>query len=138
VAEIIDEHKLLQVVDFPTTPSNCLDLIFTSSATSILDCYIDMGLYSAYSVDGKPCSDHYPVRLRLDASTTVERHPPRPFLSYGMADFDDINSHILAHPFTGTCWSNPNVLVSEWYAWLNDLLYRLIPRKTQHRLLLPP
>ena len=54
------------------------------------------------------------------------------------SDYEKLNSEALQNPFTGICWSNITLLVSQWYQWINKLLMMTVPIRTRHRASLPP
>ena len=75
------------------------------------------------------------IKLQFGSLTTLAPIKKR---SYSLADYEKLNALILEYPFTGVCWSNPNVLLKNWYQWLSPLLDMAVPYKTRHRCNLPP
>ena len=58
--------------------------------------------------------------------------------SFCKADYDEIDRSIPTDPFKGICWSNPDVLLSQWQNWLDEKQKATLPARTKHRKPLPP
>ena len=58
--------------------------------------------------------------------------------SFSNVDWELVNKVISENPFDPFCLSNLNVLLSEWYIWINRIMDKTIPVKTKHRRYLPP
>ena len=58
--------------------------------------------------------------------------------SFSNVDWELVNKVISDNPFDPFCLSNLNVLLSEWYIWINRIMDKTIPVKTKHRRSLPP
>ena len=58
--------------------------------------------------------------------------------SFSNVDWELVNKVISENTFDPFCLSNPNVLLSEWYIWINRTMDKTIPVKTKHRKFLPP
>lgn len=130
--------NLSQLVAFQTTKTKCLDIVLVSSEKNILNVQPDDCLTKSYSIGDRLLSDHSAVRVSVDAWLNETITKPKKKFSFGKADFELLQNAVLENAFIGRCWSNPNVLVSEWYDWLNTLLAYTVPMKTSHRLQLPP
>ena len=53
-------------------------------------------------------------------------------------NWEHLNEQITKSPFDPYCDYNVNVLVQEWYKWINKILEANIPKVTRHRASLPP
>ena len=57
---------------------------------------------------------------------------------FKIAGWTAMNSSKVNNPFTSLCYSNCEVLINQWYAWLWKHLEEILPRKTDHKATLPP
>ena len=71
VLQMLDEHKLFQVVDVLTTVKKTFDLCFTNELASVINHQINHGLSENYALAGKPCSDHRAVTVYLEIQNTT-------------------------------------------------------------------
>ena len=140
VLQMLDEHKLFQVVDVLTTVTNTFDLCFTNELASVINHQINQGLSENYALAGKPCSDHRAVTVDLEIQTTTTVDIPRKskFFNFCRAYYEKINQLTSTNPFSAVGWSNPDVLVNEWYAWLEEIFEETVTVRTIHRANLPP
>ena len=137
---MLDEHKLFQVVDVLTTVTNTFDICFTNELASVINHQINQGLSENYALAGKPCSDHRAVTvdLEIQTTTTVDIPQKSKFFNFCRADYDKINQLTSTKSFSAVGWSISDVLVSEWYAWLEEIFEETITVRTIHRANLPP
>ena len=42
------------------------------------------------------------------------------------------------NPFKSYCWSIVDILVDQWYKWLEKIIKQTVPQRTKHRCILPP
>ena len=122
--------NLNQWVDVDTRGSRTLDLVCTSSSIE----HVDTHTLSTHM------SDHLPIISSFelaDKTTHMECTVARK-LSYCRADYESLCALIVQRPFTCRCWSNPDVLVKEWYEWLMSIIQATVPLRTAHRSRLPP
>ena len=140
VLHMLDEHKLFQVVDVLTTVTNTFDICFTNELASVINHQINQGLSENYALAGKPCSDHRAVTvdLEIQTTTTVDIPQKSKFFNFCRADYDKINQLTSTKSFSAVGWSISDVLVSEWYAWLEEIFEETITVRTIHRANLPP
>ena len=58
--------------------------------------------------------------------------------SFEKANWNEIGLYIVQNLFLPYCFSNVDVVVDLWYGWLLKILEKHIPKKTKHRMILPP
>ena len=133
-----DRRSLTQLVDFKTTATSCIDIVLCSSDSCIASVSPFHVFNNLYSVKSQNCSDHIPIKVTLIGKELESTHGPNHKYSFALADYGKLNCLIANNPFTGNCRSNINVLLEEWYKWLDHLLKQCVPYKTQHRSSLPP
>ena len=133
--ETISEMKLQQQVQFKTTSSNILDIIFTSPKIETTDIQlVNNGILNI--------SDHFPILFAFNMSAAGNFMRPNmktsPTFSFCNGNFSILNENILKNAFQGICWSNVTVLLEQWYKWVNEHLGQVFPVRTKHRMSLPP
>ena len=102
---LVVESSLKQSVDFKTTASSCLDLVFTSTDSlinSVAPAHLDM------------FSDHHPVEVNLAIRERISRRLHREYYSYCKCSFDSVITEMKANPFQPYCYSNIDVNTSLW------------------------
>jgi hypothetical protein len=138
IIQLLDEQNLNQLIKFNTTSVNILDLILTNMENLILNVFKNERLTTMYGANGLSYSDHYGITATMQATTKIPDTRREATYSFGRANYQHLDNLINLHPFTAQCWSNPNVLIEEWYRWLDSLMKQSVPRKSQHRTNLPP
>ena len=80
--DIVNDHSLFQLVDFPTRQNHILDLVFTTHPNL---------LTNIHSTDNLPMTDHSAVAF--DLITSIPKLPPfkRLLYNYNKANFDAFN-----------------------------------------------
>ena len=128
----IEKLNLTQSVQFPTTREKTLDLVLVSPSTDVLD-------IKPVTDNISKLSDHILVAFVISSVLySPKRTTPGKVFSYTKANYEPMRLQISRNPFTGHCWSNPNVLLSEWYDWLQHIISKTVPIRTKHRSELPP
>ena len=130
-------EKLLEL-NFSNIAKRQLDEVLVNTLDPIISCGLDNNLFSKYSTNQKPCSDHIPICTYL--STFIHPHASAGDVKFAFkrANWEHLNEQIMKSPFDPYCCSNVNVLVQEWYEWINKILEANIPKITRHRSSLPP
>lgn len=135
--DVITQNNFQQIVEFPTsTASGILDLVFINSETETITCKPTSSKLNALS-------NHTGIDLKFRVTTLQEDYlrretQPSRILSYCNANFDLIQQKMVDFPFSGICWSNINVLLNQWYEWLNTIISECVPYRTRHRSRLAP
>ena len=130
-------EKLFEL-NFSNIAKRQLDVVLVNTLDPIISCDLDNDLFSKYSTNQKPCSDHIPICTYL--STFIHPHVSTGDVKFAFkkASWEHLNEQITKSPFDPYCYSNVNVLVQEWYKWINKILEANIPKITRHRASLPP
>ena len=124
---------------------NCFGILSTSRHVettnwilpSIKKCHLsaelDKSFPSIYNL-----TDHEAIRLSLQNPVTETNPLVQNFRSFGNADYDAINEHLVEEPFQSICYININKM-SEEFTWYLDGFFDLyVPKGTRHRQSLPP
>ena len=131
----VDHLELEQHIDFPTAATGTLDLLFSKGELNLVSTKVKPLSISSMS-------NHFPITAKFEIRkvNNVFRsyHNESKMFSYCKADFKALNADIIDNPFQGFCWSNPDVLLSDWYKWLNIKIERHVPTRTRHRGRLAP
>ena len=98
----------------------------------------DAILNAKYSIDGRAASDHQAIQVEIHFEHHAAHRPSIMQYSFCKADYDELDRSIATDPFKGICWSNPDVLLSQWQNWLDEKLKATVPARTKHRKSLPP
>ena len=129
------ENDMQQVVDFPTATSGILDLVFATPSLDLISC-------SKTSQSLNTLSNHDGVKCKFEIKDFQSNYLSNSQIfvhhSYCRADFEAMNRHILDYLFIGICWSNVDVLLEQWYEWINLIVKEYTPRLTKHRCSLAP
>ena len=106
IVEFSQEMTLMQAVDFPTSFSGTLDLVFLTRT-------IDLRTIRSPPTSINSLTNHYPVTLEFSHRNDIQTSSSTKslFRCYCKADYERLNKDLQNNPFTGHCWSNPNVLV---------------------------
>ena len=115
ILDELDKRTLSQLVNFKTTSAKCLDLVLANHEECVLNVSKDESLTRLYSIDDRLCSDHCAVEIRLTFPVLRAVSTKTQTYSFAIADYDMLSLLIVENPFKGRCWSNPDVLLNEWY-----------------------
>ena len=115
-----------------------LDVILANNPDQIVKTDLDTDLYNCYALNGKPCADHLPVSVTVNAFHSELYIPHLVKYAFKKADWDELNKAIVDSPFNPYCFSNLDFLVKKWYEWIFSLIDHFIPKVTRHRSTLPP
>ena len=131
--EKFDLHQLITCHE-----GRSLDVFLATDPTLVLSSAIDSALEAQYSSNGKKCSDHHAYKTYLSLPTSSKITTPAIKRAYQKTDWDDFNKQIVSQSFTPYCYSNIDVLLLQWYKWLENIIDEKIPRVTKHRAEIPP
>ena len=126
-------RKQLQTTDSNRRKST--DVFITNNTETVL----------TLTVDNKHRSNHQPYQVKLQTLSSYEGKTFKldtgfgfTTFAYSKADWDNLSSHINAHPFTPYCYSNVEVVTKLWYEWLYECFRLYIPQTTKNRKELAP
>ena len=134
VLNLLNDTRMDQIVNFKTSIST-LDLVFVNFP--VINIEGDYKFDDSYSINGKHASKHYSRSSETPRNYEGRVYIPSVHFSFCRANFDSMNDHILLQPFIGYCWTNPDILLEQWYQWLNAILTEYVPIRTLHRQNLP-
>ena len=125
-------EKLFEL-NFSNIAKRQLDVVLVNTLDPIISCDLDNNPFSKYSTNQKPCSDHIPICTYL--STFIHPHASAGEIEFAFkrANCEHLNEQITKSPVDPYCYSNVNVLVQEWYKWIDKILEANIPKVTRHR-----
>ena len=131
VIEMFEEKLVRQIIDFRTCGNNILDTAFYQNCH--LSAELDKSFPSIYNL-----TDHEAIRLSLENPVTETKPLIQNFKSFGNADFDAINEHLVEKPFQSICYTNINKMSEEFTRYLDGIFDLYVPKRTRHRRSLPP
>ena len=111
-----------QHVNFKTTSSSCLDLVFTSNDTLINSVRTE-------TVD--KFSDDHPVEFQLSLNEKTRKTGRVENYSYCKCNFDEMMAEMKSTSFQPYCYSNIDVNTNLWYKWLFGLIDRFTPKEPE-------
>ena len=116
-----------------------LDVFLISSEIKHINSRICLELQKpVYGNWNKKFSDHIPYSSSILVDCNSIQAVSWKSRSFSNVDREVVNKVISENPFDPFCLSNPNVLLFEWYMWINRILDKTIPVKTNRRRFLPP
>ena len=133
---LMEKNNLLQLITFNTSATGILDLILVTKGVSAVTLEILPNYESLFNV-----SNHFPILFTFSLQCpNWQRTSPCDDIVYSFcnADFDRFKEHIEINPFNSYCWSNVDILVDQWYKWLEKIIKQTVPQRTKHRCMLPP
>ena len=134
--DMLDDLHLHQKVDFDTCSTGILDLVLTSRNVSDVVLEPLLNYQSICNL-----SKHKPIIFFFTAfeqDLCLRKFPHNQAYSFCRADFESIRNLIEQAPFDTFCWSNVDVIVDNWYIWLEKIIKACVPRRTKHRSSLSP
>ncbi|MEL7079500.1 MAG: reverse transcriptase family protein, partial [Cyanobacteria bacterium J06582_2] len=129
--EIMDDHSLTQLVNFPTREAATLDLVITTTPDKFQD------IYSPYKF-----SDHSAVKCTLSKTESIRERGKRMIKKYNQGDFDKIREEAteFAHTTYLNGMENKRDLKENWdliMSFINDTIEKNIPVKVTKQNSLP-
>ena len=132
ILEILIEHN------FSNISESQLDVILTNNLDPITDCKKYLDVLSKFSINNKPCFDQKPINASFIASKNSITIQSLTKYAFKKANWDEINNVIFNYPFDPYCYSNVDLLVKQWYNWIEDIINNNLPKVTKHRSSYPP
>ena len=120
-----------QIIDVPTCGNNILDTAFYQKCH--LSAELDKSFPSIYNL-----TDHETIRLSLENPVTETKPLIKNFRSFGNADYDAINEHLVEKHLQSICYTNINKMSEEFTRYLDGIFDLYVPKRTRHRQSLPP
>ena len=117
VFKILEEKLFRQIIDFPTCGNNILDTALYQNCH--LSAELDKSFPSIYNL-----TDHETIRLSLENPVSETKPLIQNFRSFGNADNDGVNEHLVEKPFQSICYNNINKM-SEEFTWYLDAIFDL-------------
>ena len=109
----------------PTCGNNCLGYCLLSAE-------LDKSFPSIYNL-----TDYEAIRLSLENPVTETKSLIQNFRSFGNADYDAINKHLVEKPFQSICYTNINKMSQEFTRYLDGIFDLYVPNRSRHRQSLP-
>ena len=131
VIEMFEEKLFRKIIDFPTCGNNILDTAYYQNCH--LSAEFDKYFTSIYNL-----TDHEAIRLFLENPVTETKALIQNFKSFGNADLDAINDHLVEKPFQSICFTNINKMSQEFTRYLEGIFDLYVPKRARHRQSLPP
>ena len=131
VIEMFEAKLFRQIIDFPTCGNNILDTAFYQNCH--LSAELDKSFPSIYNL-----TDHEAIRLSLENPVTETKPLIQNFISFGNADYDAINEHLVEKPLQSNCYTNINKMSEEFTRYLDGIFDLYVSKRTRHRQSLPP
>ena len=135
VLEELCEHNYQQLI---TGAKKQLDVILVNITEPILNVSVDNYVKKLFK------SDHQPFQLKLKLNEWFKMTKTLPekkdfsIFSFEKAHWNEVGLYIVQKSFSPYCFSIVDVVVDLWYDWLHKILEKHIPKKTKHRMSLPP
>ena len=136
VLEYLFEHNFTQLILGKTRQ---LDVFLTNNPDPVLSVSVENQVKSAHS------SDHNPFLISLESGSsvssavkTLNKKRDFPAFSLKQGDWQGLEKYLATNPFAPYCFSNVNLMVDLWYDWLYQAFEKIVPKKTKHRIGLPP
>ena len=134
--ENIEDLNLQQKIDFKTSVTGILDLMLVTKNI----CDVVLEPLRNYEIVCN-MSSHTPIVFTFTAieeEIYMRKTRGNEVYSFCNADFDKIRDMMERTPFDSYCWSIVDVVLDNWYYWLEEILEDCVPRRTKHRSCLLP
>ena len=102
-----EDCGLIQMVNFKTTKSSCLDLVLVTEESFIGEIAEKAGM--------EGFSNHIPLNLELTINAQVTKMSKSQYFSYCRCDYDSLLAEMAVQAFRPFCYSNVDVIVNLWY-----------------------
>jgi hypothetical protein len=112
--EVLNDHFLTQVNNFPTRGDNILDLLITSVPEHVIITQIETPENAAVF------TDHYVVFYKLNASVTIPAKTHRYVYDYGKGVFEGLRSALSAKKLCSNL--DHEDINNDWQSWKNTFL----------------
>ena len=113
-----------------TTSSNILDLCLTDTPNKLISVRL-----APNPIKGSiSFSDHFPICVRMNTASSSPIPQKHKIHNFKKMDNDGLSLAIHESPFQPYCWTNLSLMMELRHNWLDPLLAKFVPCKTQ----LPP
>ena len=117
VIKMFEEKLFRQIIDFPTCGNNILDTALYQNCH--LSAELDKSFPSIYNL-----TDHETICLSLENPVSETKPLIQNFRSFGNADNDGINEHLVEKPFQSIRYTNINKM-SKKFTWYLEGIFDL-------------
>ena len=128
---MFEEKLFRQIIDFPKCGNNILDTAFYQNCH--LSAELNKSFPSIYNL-----TDHEAISLSLENPLTETKPLIQNFGSFGIADYDAMNEHLVEKPFQSICYTNINKMREEFTRYLDGIFDLYVAKRTRHRQSQPP
>ena len=132
VLQALEKLHVSQEIRIPTFDQATPDVLLCNDDFVVRANY-DAILNTKYSIDGRAASDHQAIQVEIHFEHHAAHRPSIMQYSFCKADRDKLDRSIAIDPSKGICWSNPNVLLSQWQNWLDEKLKTTVPARNKHQ-----
>ena len=101
VWNLLNDTRMKQIVNFKTTSTSTLDLVFVNY--TVINLGGDYKFDASYSINGKYASNHYSLRIKIPWNYEGRAIIPSVHSSVRRANVDSMNDHNLLQPLFGYC-----------------------------------
>ena len=129
-----DYEKLILDLFIENNHSN----VAPSQLEIVLTCTYDRSLYKNFSVNSKPCSDHFANCTQINLLFVATLIQAIEKIASNNTDRKVFNYKLTIDPFTCFCYSNIDCLLEQFYTWLRNKIRENMRLVTKHRASLQP
>ena len=137
VLQALEQLHVSKEIRIPTFDQATLDVLLCKD-DFVVQANHDAILNAKYSINGRAASDHQAIQVEIHFEHHAAHWPSIMQYSFCKADYDELDRSIATDRLKGICWSNPDVLLSQWQNWLEGKMKATVPARTKHRKSLPP
>ena len=130
VIAFIEDCGLIQMVNFKTRKSSCLDLVLVTEESFIGEIAEKAGM--------EGFSNHIPLTLELTINAQVTKMSKSQYYSNCRCDYESLLAEMAVQPFRPFCYSNVDVIVNLWYHWIYSMVDKYTPKRTKKKQKYPP
>ena len=120
-----------KIIGFPTCGNNILDTSFYQNCHLFAE--LDKSFPSIYNL-----TDHEAIRLSLENPVAETKPFIQNFKSFGNAEYDARNEHLVEKLFQSICYNNINKMSEKFTRYLDGIFDLKLSKRTRHRQSLPP
>ena len=120
VNAFIEDCGLIQMVNFKTTKSSCLDLVLVTKESFIGVIAEEAGF-----------SNHILLTFGITINAQVAKMSKSQYYSYCHWNYDSLLAEMAVQPFRPFCYINVNGNVNLWYHWIYSMVEKYTPKRTK-------
>ena len=121
ILELVDEEEMNQIIEFPTSGSNKLDVAIMRVLEGIAE--ICTNFEKSYDI-----TDHRPISLKIKIDVQDEKPVKESFSSFCSADYDGMIDCMQKYPFSPICFTNIDRMSDEMYEYINNLISNFVAK----------